>query len=206
MSVLYSKYIKRLFDFVISLLVIVLLSPLLLVLFILIHFKLGRPVLFKQVRIGKDEKKFTMYKFRTMTDDTDINGVLLLDEKRLTKFGGFIRSSGLDELPELFNILVGDMSIVGPRPLVPEYLPYYSREERVRHTVRGGLTQPEVLYGNSLPTWDDQLQYEVEYTKNVTFLTDIKIIIMTFRTLFNRVESDYGTHIRKSLSEERDLK
>ncbi len=133
---MYKKYIKRILDFTLSLLALIILSPLLLIIAILVRIKLGSPVIFKQERPGKDEKIFTLYKFRTMTDETDENGNLLPDSKRLTKFGKTLRSTSLDELPELVNILKGDMSIVGPRPLLVQYLPYYTEKERHRHDVR----------------------------------------------------------------------
>ena len=133
---MYQKYIKRILDFVLSLLALIILSPVLLILYILVRIKLGKPAIFKQERPGKDEKIFTLYKFRTMTDEKDKNGNLLSDEKRLTKFGKILRSTSLDELPELINILKGDMSIVGPRPLLVRYLPYYTEEEKHRHDVR----------------------------------------------------------------------
>lgn len=164
---------------------------------------MGAPIFFKQKRVGKHEKIFTMYKFRTMNSKKDLEGNLLPDEQRVTKFGSFLRSTSLDELPELFNILKGDLSIIGPRPLLVEYLPYYTEEERQRHNVRGGLTVPEVLYDNVTPTWEEQFTYEVDYVNNVTFGTDIKILFYTVRNLFKRNKTNYGTYVRKSLIEER---
>ena len=142
---MYKKFFKRFFDFTLSLLAIIILSPLLLILSFLVLCNMGAPILFKQKRVGKNEKIFTMYKFRTMNNKKDADGNLLPDDQRVTKFGKFLRSTSLDELPELFNILKGDLSIIGPRPLLVEYLPYYTEEERHRHDVRGGLTVPEVL-------------------------------------------------------------
>ncbi len=200
---MYPKYIKRMFDIILSAAALILLSPILLMLAGLVRVKLGAPVIFKQERVGKDEKVFTMYKFRTMSNARDADGKLLPDEERQTKFGDMMRSTSLDELPELFNILRGDLSIVGPRPLLVSYLPYYTREEHLRHSVRGGLTVPEVIYGNVTPTWDEQFQYEIDYAKNVSFLLDLKIIWHTILILFKRIKSDYGSEIRRPLDEER---
>ena len=138
---MYAKYIKRFLDLILSLMALIILMPLMIIIWILVRVKLGKPVIFKQQRPGKNEKIFTLYKFRTMTDEKDKNGNLLPDAQRLTKFGKFLRSTSLDELPELFNILKGDMAIVGPRPLLIKYLPYYTQEERHRHDVRPGLTR-----------------------------------------------------------------
>ena len=200
---MYAKYIKRTLDIILSLLTISILSPVLLVIAVMVRIKLGSPIIFNQERVGKDEKIFTMHKFRTMTDKRDVNGELLPDEKRQTKFGSFLRGTSLDELPELFNILKGDISIVGPRPLLVSYLPYYTAEERKRHSVRGGLTVPEVIHGNVNPTWEEQFSYEVDYANNVSFSMDCKIILHTFLILFKRVEEDYGHEIRKPLNVER---
>lgn len=199
----YDNGIKRALDFFCASYVILLFLPIYILLFILVKLILGSPVIFTQERVGRNEKKFNLYKFRTMNDKRDSSGELLPDSKRLTKFGAFLRSTSLDEIPEAFNIIKGDMSIVGPRPLLESYLPYYTEEERKRHTVRMGLTQPEVLYGLVNPTWDEQLKYEAEYAQNVSFFTDLKIIIYTIKILFNRVKTDYGDHIRVALSEER---
>lgn len=200
---MYAKYIKRGLDLLIALGAIIVLSPLLLVISLLVRIKLGSPIFFKQERVGKDERIFTMIKFRTMTDEKDKNGELLSEEERQTKFGNALRSTSLDELPELINILRGDLAIVGPRPLLVSYLPFYTEEERKRHKVRGGLTQPEVLYGIVNPTWDEQLKLEVEYAENVRFITDVKIILSTVKILFKRVQTDYGAGIREPLNIER---
>lgn len=200
---MYKKYIKRLLDIILSALALIILSPVLLVITILVRVNLGAPIIFKQERVGKDEKIFTMYKFRTMSDKRDEYGQLLPDEQRQTKLGDILRSSSLDELPELVNILKGDISIVGPRPLLVSYLPYYTKEERLRHSVRGGLTVPEVVYGNVTPTWEEQFSYEVEYAKNVSFLLDAKIIWNTILIIFKRVQTDYGAEIRNPLNIER---
>ncbi len=200
---MYKHFFKRFFDITLSLLAIIILSPLLLILSLVVLCNMGAPILFKQKRVGKNEKIFTMYKFRTMNNKKDKDGNLLPDEQRVTKFGKFLRSTSLDELPELFNILKGDLSIIGPRPLLVEYLPYYTEEERHRHDVRGGLTVPEVLHNNVTPTWEEQFSYEVDYAKNVTFGLDIKILFYTVRNLFKRNKTDYGSYVRKSLVEER---
>lgn len=200
---MYSKYIKRFLDFILSLIALIVLSPILLILAVLVAINMGRPVLFRQKRVGKDEKIFMMYKFRSMNDKRDSEGNLLPDEQRVTGFGKFLRGSSLDELPEIINILKGDISIVGPRPLLEEYLPYYSEYERQRHKVRGGLTVPEVLYDNMKPTWEEQFRYEVEYANHVTFFTDLKIIFYTVKEVFKRGNDDYGAYVRKSLAEER---
>lgn len=203
---MYAKYIKRLLDIIFSFCGIIVLSPLLLILVVMIRIKLGSPVLFKQERVGKNEKLFTMCKFRTMTDKKDENGELLSDKQRITKFGSFLRSTSLDELPEMFNILKGDLSIVGPRSLLPQYLPYYTDFEKQRHNVRGGLTPPEVLYDNVIPTWEDQFKYEVDYANNVSFVLDLKIIFATIKGVLKRNDIDYGHYVRKSLIEERQQK
>ena len=194
---------KRVLDFCLSLIGIVILAPLLILIAVLVRVNLGAPVLFKQQRVGKDEKIFTMMKFRTMSDRRDDNGELLPDEMRHTKFGDLLRSTSLDELPELVNILKGDIAIVGPRPLLVSYLPYYTEKERLRHSVRGGLTVPEVMYGNTDPTWEEQFAYEVDYAKNVSFALDMKIIWNTIRILFKRVQTDYGSESRRPLNIER---
>lgn len=173
------KYIKRILDIISSLLAIIILSPLLAVTAVLVKTKLGSPVLFKQERPGKDEKIFTLMKFRTMTDERDENGELLPDEVRLTKFGKFLRSTSIDELPELFNILKGDMSVIGPRPLLVQYLPYYTKEERHRHDVRPGLTGWAQVNGRNSLDWDHRFECDVEYVKNMSLLFDIKIIFST---------------------------
>lgn len=201
---MYEKYIKRILDFVLALSALVVLSPVLLIIAILVKCNLGSPVIFRQERVGKNERVFTMFKFRTMSDKKDANGELLPDEQRHTKFGDILRSTSLDELPELFNILKGDLAIVGPRPLLVSYLPYYTEEEHIRHTVRGGLTQPEVLHGLVTPTWEEQFRYEIEYVKNVSFLTDMRIILATIAIIFKRVETDYGGTVRRPLNEERE--
>lgn len=200
---MYAKCIKRILDFILSLIAVIVLSPVYLFLALLVRTKLGKPVLFTQERIGKGEKTFRLYKFRSMTDDRDTEGKLLPDEIRLTSFGKKLRSSSLDELPELFNIIKGDMSIIGPRPLLPKYLPYFKPSERVRHEVRGGLVPPEVLSGKTHTTWDEQFEIEAQYAKHITFLKDVKIIVATVKVIFRRVDSNFGGDVRKPLDEER---
>lgn len=183
---IYQRFVKRPMDFVLSLIAIVILSPILLIVAILVRTKLGSPVIFKQKRPGLDEKIFTLYKFRTMTDERDENGELLPDSVRLTKFGKLLRSTSLDELPELFNILRGDMSIVGPRPLAVQYLPYYNETEKHRHDVRPGLTGLAQINGRNGLNWDDRFRYDIEYIKNIVFFYDLKIILKTFLKVFKK--------------------
>ena len=183
---MYAKYIKRLLDFVLALIAIIILSPVLLITAILVRIKLGTPVIFKQERPGLNEKIFTLYKFRTMTDQRDENGNLLSDEIRLTKFGKTLRSTSLDELPELFNILKGDMSIVGPRPLLVRYLSRYNDEQKHRQDVRPDLTGYAQAYGRNGLTWEDKFKLDVEYTSKVSFLLDVKIIFKTIKVVLFR--------------------
>jgi len=180
---IYSKYIKRLLDILLSFLAIIILSPILIITAILVRTKLGSPILFVQDRPGKNERIFKLYKFRTMTDQKDENGDLLPDEVRLTSFGKKLRSTSLDELPELFNILKGDMSIVGPRPLLVRYLPRYNEEQRHRHDVRPGLTGYAQAHGRNALTWDDKFKMDVWYAKNVSFRLDAEIIIATVKSV-----------------------
>lgn len=180
---IYAKYVKRILDFLLSLCGIIVLSPVLLVLVILVRVKLGSPVLFKQERLGRDEKIFTLCKFRTMTDEKDAEGNLLPDSVRLTKFGKFLRAASLDELPELFNILKGDMSIIGPRPLLVSYLPYYSEREKKRHSIRPGLTGLAQVSGRNFIDWDKRLEKDVEYVENLSFGMDMKVLKMTVQTV-----------------------
>lgn len=173
------KYIKRILDIISSLLAIIILSPLLAVTAVLVKTKLGSPVLFKQERPGKDEKIFTLMKFRTMTDERDENGELLPDEIRLTKFGKFLRSTSIDELPELFNILKGDMSVIGPRPLLVEYIPRYNEHQHRRHEVRPGLSGWAQVNGRNTVSWEDKFDMDVHYVDNYSFAMDVKILFMT---------------------------
>ena len=190
----YERYFKRPLDVFCSGLALVVLSPVMGVTALMVRSKLGSPVLFTQDRPGKDEKIFKLYKFRTMTDERDENGELLPDAVRLTKFGKMLRSTSLDELPELWNIFKGDMSVVGPRPLLTEYLPYYSEEEKKRHDVLPGLTGLAQIRGRNFLEWDQRLANDVEYVNNITFLGDIKIILGTVSAFLSRrdiaVDSD----------------
>lgn len=162
---MYAKYIKRTLDLILSLMALIVLMPLMIIIGILVRINLGSPIIFKQKRPGKNEKIFTLYKFRTMTDKRDIDGNLLPDEYRLTKFGKFLRSTSLDELPELINIIKGDMAIVGPRPLLVEYLPYYTEEEKHRHDVRPGLTGLAQVNGRNAISWEERFSFDLQYKK-----------------------------------------
>lgn len=177
---MYKKYIKRVLDILISLLGLVVLSPVILVVAILVRIKLGSPVIFKQDRPGKDGKIFRLYKFRSMSDKKDENGKLLPDSQRLTKFGKVLRATSLDELPELVNILKGEMSLIGPRPLAVCYLPYYNEKEKHRHDVRPGLTGLAQINGRNVLNWDERFAYDIEYVNNITFMNDLKILFKTF--------------------------
>ena len=213
---MYRRFIKRWLDFVLSFIVIVVLSPVLIVLAALVRIKLGSPVLFRQERPGRDEKIFTLCKFRTMTDKKDGEGKLLPDSERLTKFGKLLRAASLDELPELFNILKGDMSIIGPRPLLVSYLPYYTEEEKLRHKVRPGLTGLAQVSGRNFIDWDKRMEKDVEYVKNLSFFMDIKVLWMTVMTVLghsdevaedtNAVEGNFAQIRQKRLEETGRLK
>ena len=181
---IYKRFLKRPLDFILSLMAIIVLSPILLIVGVLVRFKLGSPVLFKQKRPGLKEKIFTMYKFRTMTDEKDENGELLPDGVRLTKFGRMLRSTSLDELPELFNILKGDMSIVGPRPLLIQYLELYNEYQKRRHEVRPGLSGHAQVNGRNAISWEDKFNLDVEYVDSVSFIGDWKIIFLTIKKVF----------------------
>ena len=193
---MYRKFFKRFLDIVLSLTALVVLSPVLLIVAVLVRVKLGSPVIFRQERPGKDEKIFRLYKFRSMTDGRDENGELLPDEVRLTKFGRIMRSTSLDELPELWNILRGDMSIVGPRPLLVKYLPLYNEEQRHRHDVRPGLTGLSQASGDVDMTWEWQFALDVEYVGHVTLWMDVKIIMLTVRRVLVRQQHGYGGFVR----------
>ena len=175
----YEKYFKRPLDLCCGLAAVIVFWWLYLILAVLVRVKLGSPVLFTQERPGKDEKIFKLYKFRTMTDERDENGDLLPDEFRLTKFGKMLRATSLDELPEAFNIIKGEMSVIGPRPLLVKYLPRYNKEQKHRHDVRPGLSGLAQVNGRNAITWEEKFRYDVEYTKKITFLGDIKIILQT---------------------------
>lgn len=182
----YEKYIKRPQDFILSLIALIVLSPVLLVTAFLVRIKLGSPVIFKQPRPGLDGKIFNMYKFRTMTDERDAEGNLLPDEKRLTKFGKMLRSTSLDELPELYCILKGDLSICGPRPLLVAYLELYNDHQMRRHEVRPGLTGYAQAHGRNSVTWEDKFDMDVYYVDHVSFLMDWKIIFQTVLAVLKR--------------------
>lgn len=183
---MYKKYIKRLLDILISLCGIIILSPIYVMVWILVRVKLGSPVLFTQERPGKNGKIFKLYKFRSMTSERDETGELLPDEVRLTKFGRILRATSLDELPELFTILKGDMSLIGPRPLLVKYLPYYTEEESHRHDVLPGLTGLAQVNGRNTIGWEKRFAYDLEYVNNISFLLDLKILCMTVRKVLNR--------------------
>ena len=190
---MYRKFFKRFFDVLLSGCALILLSPVLLIVAVLVRTKLGSPVIFCQERPGKNEKIFKMYKFRSMTDARDENGVLLPDEVRLTRLGRILRSTSLDELPELWNILRGDMSIVGPRPLLVKYLPLYNEEQRHRHDVRPGLTGLAQVNGRNAITWEDRFLYDVRYVPRITAGGDLKILLQTVSSVMRREGISSGT-------------
>lgn len=183
---IYERFVKRLLDFILSLLALVVIFPIWGLIALLVRIIIGSPVLFVQDRPGKNEKIFKLYKFRTMTKKTDSFGNLLPDAERLTKFGSVLRSTSIDELPELINIVKGDMSFIGPRPLLVQYLPYYSEKERHRHDVRPGLSGLAQVHGRNLIKWDQRLAYDVEYINKITFMGDLKIAIQTIKKVFVR--------------------
>lgn len=183
---IYEKYVKRPQDFICSLVAIILLSPVIAVVALLVRIKLGSPIIFKQERPGLKEKVFTLYKFRTMTDEKDEEGNLLPDEVRLTRFGKLLRSTSLDELPELFNILNGDMSIVGPRPLLVKYLPLYNEHQARRHEVRPGFTGYAQVHGRNSISWEEKFDLDIEYRDHITFRQDWTIIFQTIKTVLKR--------------------
>lgn len=194
---IYYRYVKRPMDIIMSLIALIILSPILLAVAILVRIKLGSPVIFKQQRPGRNEKIFTLYKFRTMTDKKGENGKLLPNDLRLTRFGRLLRSTSLDELPELYNILKGDMSFVGPRPLLVEYLPLYNEEQKRRHEVRPGLTGLAQINGRNLIDWEDRFKFDLVYINNVDFFGDIKIVILTAKKVLLKegVDSKHSTFI-----------
>ncbi len=183
---IYARFVKRVLDVFLSFFALLLLSPVILVLFILVRIKLGSPAFFAQERPGKDGKIFRMYKFRTMIEAFDENGQLLPDEKRMTRFGSRLRALSLDELPEFFNILKGDMSFVGPRPLLVSYLPLYNERQSRRHLVRPGLTGLAQINGRNATTWKDRLEYDVQYAENISFAKDVKIVFATVGKVLRR--------------------
>ena len=202
----YERFFKRPLDIVFALLALIILSPVLLVVAILVRIKLGSPIIFKQERPGKDEKIFKLYKFRTMTDAKDKKGKLLPDEKRLTKFGKILRSTSLDELPELFNILKGDMSFIGPRPLLVEYIPYYTKSEKHRHDVRPGLTGLAQVNGRNLLSWEKRFKKDLEYVNNICTKNDSRIIIKSINKVLTRKDIATSNNLSfKNLNIERPI-
>ena len=197
------RCVKRVFDFVSALLLLVVSSPLLFVLAVLVRLNLGSPVFFTQERTGKKMRRFKLIKFRTMTNACDSSGKLLPDHQRATRFGRFLRSSSLDELPELINIIKGDMSVIGPRPLPPRYDIYYSEYEKKRFDVRGGLITPDSVDRSPIIPWDKQLEYEANYAERGGLLLDLKIMVGVFRILFKRNATGYGSFERRPLDVER---
>ena len=200
---MYKKYIKRIFDFLLSLVLIIVFSPLLLIISLLVLIFLGRPIIFKQQRPGKNEKIFNIYKFRTMTNKKDKNGNLLPDSERLTKFGKFLRNTSLDELPELFNILIGQMSFIGPRPLLVEYLDYYTEEEHHRHDIRPGLTGWAQVNGRNLLNWEERFKKDLEYIEKCSFMFDLKIVFITIKKVICEEDIVVGKGQIKNLDKER---
>lgn len=197
----YKRYIKRPMDFCLSLTAMIFLSPVFLILIVLIKNKLGSPVLFKQQRPGWQDSIFTLYKFRTMTDQRDEKGVLLADEKRLTKFGNFLRSTSLDELPELINVVKGDMSVIGPRPLLVQYLPLYNEKQKRRHEVRPGLSGLAQVNGRNAISWEEKFDLDVAYVDTISFMGDWKIILLTLKKVFKREGINSNSSITMELFE-----
>ena len=183
---LYEKYFKRLLDIFCAALGIIFFSWLYILIAVMVKIKIGSPIIFRQPRPGKNEKIFNMYKFRTMTNECDENGILLPDDKRLTKFGKFLRSTSIDELPELINIIRGDMAIVGPRPLLVSYLPLYNQRQARRHEVRPGFTGYAQVHGRNSITWEDKFEKDIYYVDNISFLGDLKIIFETIRVVIKK--------------------
>lgn len=183
---MYKKYIKSLLDIVLSLIAIIITLPIFLIIGILVLIFLGKPAIFRQKRPGKNEKIFTMYKFRTMSNKKDKDGNLLPNELRITKFGNFLRKTSLDEIPEFINILKGDMSFVGPRPLRADYLPLYNKEQKHRHDIRPGLTGLAQVSGRNNITWSEKFKYDLEYVNNITFQNDLKIVFLTIEKVILR--------------------
>ena len=202
---MYAHFFKRLFDFILALMAIIILSVLLVIIAILVRLKLGTPVIFRQERPGLHNKIFTLYKFRTMTDKRDANGELLPDEERLTRFGKLLRATSLDELPELFNILKGDMAIVGPRPLLVKYLPLYNEQQQHRHDVRPGFTGYAQVNGRNSISWEEKFTLDVYYTKHISLMLDLKIILKTIKVVLKRegISSDTSATMEEFLGNEK---
>lgn len=211
---LYRKYVKRPMDFILSLCAIIVLSPVLLIVAVLVRIKLGSPVIFKQKRPGINEKIFILYKFRTMTDEQNENGELLPDEIRLTKFGKFLRSTSIDELPELFNILKGEMAVVGPRPQLIRDMVFMTPEQRRRHTVLPGLSGLAQVNGRNCILWESKLEYDLKYINNITFMADVKIILQTLINVFKQdgissegraTAEDFGEYLLRTGKIDKDI-
>lgn len=211
----YGKYMKRIIDIILSIILITLLSPIIVVIAILIKINIGSPILFKQSRPGKDEKIFQMYKFRTMSNAKDSNAELLPDTERLSRFGRILRSTSLDELPELLNILRGEMSFIGPRPLAEQYLPFYNLLERKRHLVRPGLTGLAQVNGRNTADWETRFAYDITYVENVSLIMDLKIVLKTIMTVIKRNDigergidapQDFDAYRKQQLEEIDDFK
>lgn len=200
---IYKTTIKRLIDATLSAVLLIVLSPVFLIIFLIVLIGLGWPVFFIQERVTIHEKVFSIIKFRTMKAEIDKQGKTLTTEERTSRIGNLLRSLSIDELPELVNILKGDLSFVGPRPLYKTYIPFYTVDEKKRHDVRGGLIPPDCLAGKVVISWDEQLKWEAWYAENVTFITDLKVVLLTFKILLMRVLHDYGAERRVSLIEER---
>ncbi|UNY98400.1 sugar transferase [Zhouia spongiae] len=188
---MYANYLKRTIDFILSCIALVLLCPLFLILYVLLYFSNNGKPFFYQKRPGKHEKIFSIIKFKSMTDAVDEKGKLLPNDLRITKLGAFIRKTSLDEIPQLINVIKGDMSLVGPRPLRTHYLPYYTTEEGLRHSVRPGITGLAQVSGRNLLTWDDRLKKDVEYVKNISFILDLKIMVKTITKVFSSGDVDF---------------
>lgn len=193
---MYKKFFKRFLDVIISLLGLIVLSPIMIIVALLVRIKLGSPIIFTQERPGKNEKIFKLYKFRSMKDLKDENGKMLPNEERVTKFGKLLRRTSLDELPELVNILKGDMSLIGPRPLLVKYLPYYTEKERHRHDVRPGLTGLAQINGRNNACWEDRFEHDLEYVNNITFINDLKILLKTVQKVIKKEDIAVGNEVK----------
>ncbi len=202
---MYKRFFKRIIDFALALAIIAALSPIYVILSILIKIKMGSPVIFSQTRPGLNEKPFNIYKFRSMNEKRDKDGNLLPDRERITSLGKFLRKTSLDEIPQFFNVLKGDMSFIGPRPLLTQYLPYYTREEKLRHSVRPGVTGLAQAKGRNTISWDSKLALDVEYVKTLSFFNDLKIALLTIGKVLARSEV-IAVPVEKYLDDERRQK